>query len=718
MFTPDQPISTSSEDILGRAPFAKSLAEAVLNYQDKSSIVTGLYGGWGTGKSSVVNMCLEHISARAEELKPEEKPIGVQFNPWNFSDQNQLIFQFFKQLSLALKKKDESEELNSIAERLDIYAEFFGMLSAVPEPTVGILSGILGKLTSQFSARQKKLAELKALDLEAMRAELNDLLAQQGRKIIIVIDDIDRLPSIEVRQIFQLVKMLGDFPNTIYLLSFDAQVVVESLKDVQHGKGQEYLEKIVQIPFELPKPNQSEVLQFLLQKLSDITADLPDIAGDDVYFANIFHSGFKNYFKNLRDVTRYINSLEFGLGIIKDNVKLEDYIAITSLQVFEPDVYQGIRDNKDVFSGLVNESFGSDDTGIVQAKSRCDEVLKCSRVLTESRLQEFLTQLFPKLEKLYGNMSYDPEFLSKWRGEGRICSPDNFDFFFQLSFLSNDISPSEVKSILALAAEYEKFEHAVDHLNKIGRIVRFLDRLQDYVDDKRSEEEIVTIIRALLQLGDQFPEGRGAMFSLTSVRRIAHLTTGFLKGYSQNERFDILRNTIDPVDQSIFSIVNLVRMISGEHAPDNDRKLPPEERFVTEDQSRILEGCALNKIRSYSEKPEMLSHRDLLSVLYRWRDFTGSLDEPRAYIGNHLEMAADVINVVKCFVSEGRTETDGDYIAQASFSIRMNEVIDFLDVEKLMPQVRHMAAAGGLPAEDEKAIQLFVDTYDGKVEEF
>ena len=56
----------------------------------------------------------------------------------------------------------------------------------------------------------------------------------------------------EIRQMFQLVKLLGDFPNTIYLLAFDREVVVESLKSVQEGVGEEYLEKIVQIPFELP----------------------------------------------------------------------------------------------------------------------------------------------------------------------------------------------------------------------------------------------------------------------------------------------------------------------------------------------------------------------------------------------------------------------------------------------------------------------------------
>ena len=62
MFKPDQPIQSSKDDILGRSSFAKSLGDAVLSYTEKESIVVGLFGEWGSGKTSIINMMLEWSS--------------------------------------------------------------------------------------------------------------------------------------------------------------------------------------------------------------------------------------------------------------------------------------------------------------------------------------------------------------------------------------------------------------------------------------------------------------------------------------------------------------------------------------------------------------------------------------------------------------------------------------------------------------------------------
>jgi len=103
MFDPDKPIQSQKEDILDRASFAQSLGDAILKYKEKDSIVIGLFGAWGSGKTSIVNMALKRVQSVTNS---EHKPVIVNFNPWNFSDQNQLIGQFFDQLSSTLGRKD------------------------------------------------------------------------------------------------------------------------------------------------------------------------------------------------------------------------------------------------------------------------------------------------------------------------------------------------------------------------------------------------------------------------------------------------------------------------------------------------------------------------------------------------------------------------------------------------------------------------------------
>ena len=373
MFKPDQAIEFCKDDILGRAPFAQSLADAILSYKEKKySIVIGLFGAWGSGKTSICNMALEHIDSVSEKKTDDEKPIVIRFNPWNFSDQNQLITQFFKQLSVVLNRPDYGADAKKAGEWLELYAKIFETLTIIPQ--VSLIALISSKVFKNVGSVAKGWGDLKSNDLSTIKAELNRLLEKQPHKIIVVIDDIDRLNDVEIRQIFQLIKSLGDFPNTIYLLAFDKTVAINALEKVQKSHGAEYLEKVVQIPFEVPLISKQEVERLLFNQLDELIKDIHVNKWDQTYLGNTYHSGFKYFFRNIRDVTRYINSLRFSFEMVKDDVNPMDFFAITAIQVFTPEVYYGIRDNKDIFSGVPDSGYG-DNTSREQAKKRCDGII-------------------------------------------------------------------------------------------------------------------------------------------------------------------------------------------------------------------------------------------------------------------------------------------------------------------------------------------------------
>src|SRR5262249_7873482 len=151
---------------------------------------------------------------------------------------------------------------------------------------------------------------------------------------------------------------------------------------------------------------------------------------DQQYWGNVYHSGIKRMVQNIRDVSRYVNSLRLSFDMVKGNVNAVDFLAITALQIFMPDVYAGIRDNKDIFAGLLDGNrHGMRD----QVRQRCDEVLGRGKALSQDALRDFLERLFPKLEAIYSNHGYAYGFLNEWRRTGRVCSPDVFDTFFMLS---------------------------------------------------------------------------------------------------------------------------------------------------------------------------------------------------------------------------------------------------------------------------------------------
>jgi predicted KAP-like P-loop ATPase len=108
----------------------------------------------------------------------------------------------------------------------------------------------------------------------------------------------------------------------------------------------------VQFPIELPPISIIELEKLLFSNIDEIMKDVPEDRWDSMHWGNIYHTGMKHYFQNVRHVTRYINSLKFGFEMVRAEVNAVDFLAMTCIQIFEPKLYDGIRDNKDVFSGL------------------------------------------------------------------------------------------------------------------------------------------------------------------------------------------------------------------------------------------------------------------------------------------------------------------------------------------------------------------------------
>lgn len=728
MFRPDQPIDTEKDDLLGRSGFAKSLADSILAYKAKNSIVTALFGEWGSGKSSVINMALEHLSNASGKLPKEQRPIVIRFNPWNYSDQDQLLTQFFREMSVALKRKDYGADAKKAGEQLEAYAEFFKPLAMIPDPAgLATVLSIAGyQVVKSVGKAATKWGELKTKNLEEVRDELDRLLARQNRKILIVIDDIDRLSSGEIRQIFQLVKVLGDFPNTVYLLAFDRGVVVKALEKVQEGPGVEYLEKIVQIPFELPVISKQEVEALLFSQLDSLIVDIPEGKWDQTYWGNVYHSGIKHFFVNIRDVTRYINSLRFAFSMVKNEVNPIDFLAVTALQVFEPVVYAGIRDNKDVFSGVFSEGYRGRDAETSQARARCDEILDRVAVLGKEQVKEFLERIFPKLESIYSNTGYGYDWLASWRRAGRVCSPDVFDTFFRLAIPKGELSQKEIETIIGLSVDENAFAESLMKLKDEGRIVRFLERLEDYTREEIPLERIPAIVGVLMNIGDLFPEGKQGMFETDTPMRILRIFYQLGQRYEdQARRFELFKGAIVDATDSIYTIVHEVGVQGQQHGKwtsKQEQRDPEEKRTVNSAQLDELEKLACEKIREWAASGRLKGYPNLISILYSWQRWCpDGNEEVSRFVRGLVATDDDLIQLLYAFVGKSYSHGMGDYVGRVNWRINLKSVGDFIAVDELTPKVRTIVGSAefqNLSPDKQRALQTFIDTVDGKVKEW
>lgn len=163
MLSPDTPIKSAAEDLLGRTSFAAALARAIAGIADAENFVVGLHGKWGTGKSSVLNLVVEQIERLNRSAKSdEEKLYTMRFNPWNFSEQNQLVFQFLKQFRAHLVKFEPTakKRVRQIIDSLDEYTDALKPPLALIPYAGNILSGGIGLA---FHGAQKRFGSPKEI---------------------------------------------------------------------------------------------------------------------------------------------------------------------------------------------------------------------------------------------------------------------------------------------------------------------------------------------------------------------------------------------------------------------------------------------------------------------------------------------------------------------------------------------------------------------------
>lgn len=235
-FSADRPIVAHSDDRFGRWPFASRIAGTIRDRVDRTSIVIGVYAPWGDGKTSVMNMM-------QEALKEAPNVITVRFNPWYFRGDEQLIRGFFDELASSI-----DATLPTSVEKLGTILNKYGAWLSVITP---------------YGEHAEKIGErLSTAGIEILKGRVDKCLREAKKRVVVFIDDIDRLERHEIQSVLKVVKLSADFENTAYVLFFDDKVVADSLGerygagDAQAGRA--FLEKIIQVPLHLPPAKYSQ----------------------------------------------------------------------------------------------------------------------------------------------------------------------------------------------------------------------------------------------------------------------------------------------------------------------------------------------------------------------------------------------------------------------------------------------------------------------------
>lgn len=556
-YNSDKPIESSEQDLLGRTTFSKQLGEAIYKYDGKDGLVIGVFGKWGTGKTSILNMVVNEINYLSEN--DEEKPIIVNFSPWNYTDKDNLISLFFRVLKNKLNMDKYEEVRKKIGKALTDYSDALDALTLFP--MVG--SGLATILKTIAKAQGAELA--KDVDIDKTKENLVSVLGDTNQKIIVIIDDIDRLTNIQIRDIFQLVKQVGNFPNIIYVLSMDRDVVCRALESVHDIDGAEYLEKIVKIPFEIPVLMKPKLKEIFLAKLDDTVNDISDdnVNINKYYWSEIFINCIEPYIKTLRDVNRVINTFQFRYKLLSTETSLEDVVALTTIEVLEPQLYQWIGSNKDLLCSTANYSslFVS-----MEKKGYREYIvneLKNIGINADIAIK-FLTTLFPVFANEMG-FNNSGHLSSNIKESLRIAQEERFDSYFMFDLRAIPVTRYVINDCINKMALNDLIT-TITQINNDGNIEYFIDELRSLVDTI-PYDRLGLLSSVILNQLYTFSNNSG-FFRLSAYTKAEFLTFDIMSRINdESERYSLIKNVLENINKeqlgTLASFINKIEISHG-----------------------------------------------------------------------------------------------------------------------------------------------------------
>jgi len=560
---PDLRTTGAAEDIkddrLERKHFVKNLAQAIRRYRGGKSLTVGLHGPWGSGKSTLLNFV-------AQELKTDKSNIVVgRFNPWNFSDNDRLLSSFFRFFSGLLKHGEDAKKLKTAASWIDGLAELAepaGNIADLLSLPIGLIPGG-GAAISGAKAISKLLKERagKLSDVEHLKTEISKALRDADRRLVIIMDDLDRLPQHEIRQVFQLIKAGADFDNVVYVVAFERGIVSRALDKFAPGQGERYLEKVINIPFNLPQMTIRQIHRLLIDELNRYTERQREYDWNNERLRSIIET-VKPYFKTLRLIDMLSNLLIMMEGMVKDDVDFTDHIGLTMLQVLEPKIHEFVANNPHLFVDTTANR-------LLRAKDADKEEVALIEAAFKERLQSIslddvisvLSQLFPKMKHLFDDGSN--EFgRREWYIEQRACADyELFSRFFRFEVDEADLSAKDVVELLEASKNRDALTKVLGTAaDDADRVHRTLERLGDMAKADVSREQIHNIISVLMNVTDELPEHQGlAEFFFGSVNESVNTISALLGVLPDKaDRAAIVMDVLGAIPKSVALVTRFV----------------------------------------------------------------------------------------------------------------------------------------------------------------
>ena len=314
-FILDYPASPEDADLLGRSNEVLDLAKKIFRTDtSRAAFTLGLTAPWGAGKTSFMLAMQKYLrDNHCREI------ILIDFNPWMYRKAPNLTQIFFEELSRALAPYS-----SALASGFMQYVDY--ILSKENNTWIQLGARLLPQGFKAKSTREQ---------YEFLKKEIGRL----GRKIMIFIDDVDRLDGEELIELFSLVRNISSFPNMSYILAYDKEYVTNQLQGKFDTQKNRYIEKILQEEYLLAKITPAQLYKALNEYLKRIG------------YVNLFSTikaskiNLEEHLPTIRSIKRVCNSILSLPQELNGNIELFDWFVLELIRIQYPKLFEFLKNN-------------------------------------------------------------------------------------------------------------------------------------------------------------------------------------------------------------------------------------------------------------------------------------------------------------------------------------------------------------------------------------
>lgn len=360
----DSAITNQDEDFFGYQKMVDSLLADLYDTDvENEAFSVGIAGKWGVGKSSFINLLRNSI--------PKKGGLIVDLYPRSSMNLSAISLDFFNSLSCTLK---------------DYHTGSWHIV----DKYVKSLRCIEGK--GWFN---KTIDAIEVFAKTDEKERLQNVITEIGRKIFVIIDDLDRLTAPEILEVLKIIDRNGSFKNVIFVVAYDKGYVNAVLRKYLGYEGSDmFTDKYFNFEYSLPAHNfymeRQYVANYIRNKITVNEGDAVTNA-DLLTVWNRIGDSVVRYLGLMRDVKRFVNILMSRLASVKDNVNIEDFILITLLRYKDLDLYYKLSTADMLIGG--NQFFEGDPALLYLKETAISEINE--RPLGWKDATQILQRLFP-----------------------------------------------------------------------------------------------------------------------------------------------------------------------------------------------------------------------------------------------------------------------------------------------------------------------------------